>query len=41
MYIYIFRFSHYRILQDIEYSYLIYTVGPCCLAILYIVVSIC
>ena len=22
---------HYRLLQDIEYSFLCYTVGPCCL----------
>ena len=28
---------HYRLLQDIEYSSLCYTVGPCCLPILYIV----
>ena len=31
----------YRSLQDIEYSSLCYTVGPCCLSILYIVVCIC
>ena len=31
---------HYRLLQDIEYSSLCYTVGPCCLSILYIVVCI-
>ena len=29
---------HYDLLQDIEYSSLCYTVGPCCLSILYIVV---
>ena len=28
---------HYRLLQDIEYSSLCYTVGPCWLSILYIV----
>ena len=27
---------HYGLLQDIEYSSLCYTVGPCCLSILYI-----
>ena len=32
---------HYRLLQDTEYSSLCYTVGPCCLCILYIVVCIC
>ena len=32
---------HYRLLQDIEYSSLCYTVGPCCLPVLYIVVCIC
>ena len=31
---------HYRLLQDIEYSSLYHTVGPCCLFILYIVVCI-
>ena len=31
---------HYRLLQDIEYSSLCYTVGPCCLSILYVVVCI-
>ena len=30
--------SHYRLLQDIEYSSLYYIVGPCCLSVLYIVV---
>ena len=30
-----------KILQDIEYSYMCYTVNPCCLFILYIVVCIC
>ena len=29
---------HYRLLQDFEYSSLCYTVGPCCLSILCIVV---
>ena len=31
----------YRLLQDTEYSSLCYTVGPCSLSILYIVVCIC
>ena len=33
--------SHYRLLQDIEGNSLRYTVGPCCLLTLYIVVCIC
>ena len=32
---------HYRLLQDIEYSSLQYTVNPCCLFILHRVVCIC
>ena len=32
---------HYGLSQDIENSSLHYTVGPCCLSILYIVVCIC
>ena len=32
---------HYRLLQDIEYSSLCYTVNPYCLPILYLVVCIC
>ena len=32
---------HYGLLQDIEYSSLCYTVGPCCLSVLYTVVCIC
>ena len=32
---------HYKLLQVIECSSLSYTVGPCCLSILYIVVYIC
>ena len=32
---------HYGLLQDIEYSSLCCTVGPCCVSILYIVVCIC
>ena len=42
--IYMFLFHirfHYRLLQDVEYSFLRYTVGPCCLSILYIVMYIC
>ena len=45
-YIYIFFFSFhilvsYRALQDIEYTTLYYTVAPCWLSVLYIVVCIC
>ena len=32
--------SHYGLSQDIEYSFLCYTVGPCCLSILHIIVCI-
>ena len=32
---------HYSLLQHIEYSSLCYTVNPCCLPNLYIVVYIC
>ena len=32
---------HHRLLQDIEYSSLCNTVGPCCLSILHIAVCIC
>ena len=39
IYIYIYILFHilfnYGLLQDIEYSSLCYTVGPCCLSILY------
>ena len=31
----------YKLLQNIEYSSLRYTVGPCCVSVLYIVVCIC
>ena len=44
MYISIFFFvifPHYSLLQDIEYSSLCYTVGPCWLSVLYILVCIC
>ena len=45
LYIYIYIFFqilfHYRFLQDTEYSSLCYTVGPCCLSILWIVVCVC
>ena len=34
-------FSIHGLSQDIEYSSLCYTVGPCCLSILYIPVCIC
>ena len=42
MYIYIIFCIpfHYGLLQDIEYSSLCYTVGPCCLSIFYIVVCV-
>ena len=40
-YIYTFQILfHYTLLQDIEYSSLCNTVGPCCLSILYIVVCV-
>ena len=42
--IHIFFFNilfHYGLSQDTEYSSLQYTVGPCCLSILYIIVCIC
>ena len=32
---------HCGLSQDIEYSSLCYTIGPCCLSILHIVVCIC
>ena len=32
---------HYGLSQDIEYSALCYTVGSCCLSILYLMVCIC
>ena len=45
LYIYIYILFqilfHYGLLQDIQYSSLCYTVGPCCLTILYIMVCIC
>ena len=45
LYIYIYILFHilfyYGLLQDIEYSFLRYTVEFCCLSILYIVVYIC
>ena len=31
---------HYSLLQDAEYSFLCYTVGPCCLCIVYIALCI-
>ena len=33
--------SHYDLSQDIKYSSLCYSVGPCCLSILYIIACIC
>ena len=43
MYVYIFFqiLFHYKLLQDIQYSSLCYTVGPCCLPVFYIVVCTC
>ena len=49
LYIYIYIYIHilfyilfhYGLSQDIEYSSLCNTVGPCCLPILYIIVFIC
>ena len=41
IYIYIYILFHCGLLQDIEYSSLCYTVGPCCLSALYIIVCIC
>ena len=48
IYIYIYILFHilfhYGLLQDMEYSSLCYTVGPCCLSVLYIVIyssSVC
>ena len=32
---------HYSLLQEIEYSFLCYTVGLCCVSILYIRVCVC
>ena len=39
MYIYInmYILFHYGLSQNIEYSSLVYTVGPCCLSILYVI----
>ena len=36
--IYIYILFHYGLSRDTEYSSLCYTVGPCCLSILYITV---
>ena len=41
IYMYICILFHYGLLQDIEYSSLCYTVGPCCLLILCIIVCTC
>ena len=47
IYIYIYIYIllsvlfHYTLSQDIEYSSLCYTVGPCCLSNLYILICIC
>ena len=45
--LYVYKHSYFNILfhsglsQDTEYSSLCYAVGPCCLSILYVMVSIC
>ena len=31
---------HSRLLQDVEYSWLCYTVGPCCSSILYLIIVV-
>ena len=41
IYILFYMLFHCGLSQDIEYSSLCYTVGPCCLSILYILVCIC
>ena len=44
LYMYTFLFKiifHYGLSQDIEYSSLCYTAGPCCLSSLYILVCVC
>ena len=41
VYVFFQTLFHYRLLQDIEYNSLCYTVGPCWLYILYTVVCIC
>ena len=40
IYIYFYILFHYDLSQVIEYSFLCYTVGPCCLSILYVIVCI-
>ena len=40
IYILFYILFHYRLSQDIEYSSLCYTLGPCFLSILYIIVCI-
>ena len=44
-YIYVYNLFHvlfhYSLSQDTDYSFLCYTVGPCCLSILCILVFIC
>ena len=29
-------FNHYRLLQGVEYSFLCYTLAPCCLSVLFL-----
>ena len=40
VYIYILHHFHYRLLQDVEYIPLCYTVGPCWLSIIDIIACI-
>ena len=35
------KFFHYRLLQDVDYGVLGYTVGPCCVSTLHTAVRIC
>ena len=39
-YTHIYILFHCDLSQDIEYSFLCYTVGPCCFSILYVIVCI-
>ena len=40
IYFFFYIFFHYRLFQDIEYSSMCYTIGPCWLSVLYIIVCI-
>ena len=41
IYIFLFIFFHFDLSLDVEYSSLCFTVGPCCLSVLYVLVYIC